>query len=69
MTDSSSSRKYSEQEKSRDKNSNRYDDNFHKSSGSNSTSKEQLWVRPNLKVRFIDKKYKHGKYYEKKVHI
>jgi len=46
--------------KNSDKHSSRYDDE-HRSS-----HPKRTWVRPHLRVRFIDKRHKGGKYYEQK---
>lgn len=61
----------SDKRRSKHKSSKRDDDYYNSShkSSHHSSSKSRNWVRPHLKVRFIDKKYKHGKYYEKKVSI
>ncbi|XP_021951066.1 G-patch domain and KOW motifs-containing protein isoform X1 [Folsomia candida] len=58
----------SDKRRSKHKSSKRDDDYYNSShkSSHHSSSKSRNWVRPHLKVRFIDKKYKHGKYYEKK---
>jgi len=63
-----------DKDSSRSKKSSKRDDDYYndyksstknnKSHSSNGT--ERSWVRPHLKVRFIDEKYHRGKYYEKK---
>ncbi|CAI5449117.1 unnamed protein product [Caenorhabditis angaria] len=40
-----------------------------KSETYSSSKKEELWVRADLLVRFIDKEYKHGKLYNQKVRV
>ncbi|KAG1656710.1 G-patch domain and KOW motifs-containing protein [Nymphon striatum] len=40
-----------------------------KHSSENNSSKRKPWIRPSLRVRFVDKKYHHGKYFNSKVVI
>lgn len=49
------------EEKAQRRDDRRYDD------GDNRKQRSRMWVMPNLRVRFVDEKYKRGEFFKKKM--